>query len=323
MNIVTNKENGNIRKIYINEKEVYPLNSNVFYVPEDYILGDNIRIEEMPENISFEMCYMFIGKQPIMSNESELTYSITKIDDGLAKIDFQTCFAKDSWNSEYDIDVYMKKAKDVVTNMHEISENINIGILKHTDKLVCLDFSSLYCSETFDSIIEYAHQIMEDYEVDLNIALNSVIRDIGKINTEADFRKEVMIPLLKKMRFVNVCDLHGINEYGKDIIFARPSEFGEYEYWGAQLKFGYISGAINGGIQKIIEQINVAFEMPFNDIYTKTEQYISKLLIVISQEYTENAKNRIIKSIKNDAIKNNIIFLDRPKVESLIDKYYN
>lgn len=77
------------------------------------------------------------------------------------------------------------------------------------------------------------------------------------------------MPLFRKLGFVNVKYNHGNKEFGKDVTFARRTEFDEYEYYGVQVKFGDVSGGANGDINELITQAKDAFSMPFYDVYSR------------------------------------------------------
>jgi hypothetical protein len=131
----------------------------------------------------------------------------------------------------------------------------------------------------------------------------------------------ILLPLFRKLGFVNVKYNHGNKEFGKDVTFARRTEFDEYEYYGVQVKFGDVSGGANGDINELITQAKDAFSMPFYDVYSRNKVRISKVIIAISGKFTLNAVEKIIEGIQEYPLKNNLIFLDGEKIESLMSKY--
>ena len=82
---------------------------------------------------------------------------------------------------------------------------------------------------------------------------------------------------LRKLGFLNVRYHHGKREFGRDVLFARFTEFQELEHWGAQIKFGDVSGGAQSEVDGMLGQIDDAFKMPFHDLYTRQQQRISKL----------------------------------------------
>jgi hypothetical protein len=130
-----------------------------------------------------------------------------------------------------------------------------------------------------------------------------------------------VLPILRKLGFSNVRYSHGKREYGKDIVFARFTEFGELEHWAAQVKHGDVSGATGGEIDEIFSQIEDAFRMPFYDIYTRTQVRPSKVCVIISGRFTENATEKVCEKIESHAIRNNVIFVDEAKLSTLAERF--
>jgi hypothetical protein len=153
------------------------------------------------------------------------------------------------------------------------------------------------------------------------LIVGSPFKNIEDAVDEQDFALSVVIPLLRKLGFSNIRYNHGRREFGKDIIFSRRTEFDDFEFWGAQVKYGDIPGAANSEIDFIIAQVDDAFKVPFYDLYTKRKERISKLLIVISGKFTENAIEKICEKIENHAIKNNVSFMDGSKIETIAEKF--
>lgn len=120
---------------------------------------------------------------------------------------------------------------------------------------------------------------------------------------------------------MNVKYNHGNKEYGKDVTFARRTEFDEYEYYGVQVKYGDVSGGASGDINELITQAKDAFSMPFYDVYSRNKVRVSKVIIAVSGKFTLNAVEKIIEGIQEHPLKNNLIFLDGEKIENLMSKY--
>ncbi len=61
--------------------------------------------------------------------------------------------------------------------------------------------------------------------------------------------------------------------------------------------------------------------MPFYDLYTKQKQRISKLAIIISGKFTENAIEKICEKIESHAVRNNLTFIDGEKLKTLAERF--
>jgi hypothetical protein len=138
---------------------------------------------------------------------------------------------------------------------------------------------------------------------------------------EKSFTLGTVLPIIRKLGFHNVRYHHGKREYGRDVLFARLTEFQELEHWAAQVKFGDVSGEADGDIDVLLGQIDDAFKMPFHDLYTRQRQRISKLAIVISGRFTENAIEKICDKIESHAVRNNVVFIDGEKLRTLAERF--
>ena len=183
-----------------------------------------------------------------------------------------------------------------------------------------LQFSTEIEAEVLDTAVQQAEQLIQEIEGTTDLALGSPFKKIEDAKNEADFTIGLVIPLIRKLGFINVKYNHGRREYGKDIVFARRTEFADIEYWGAQVKYGDISGGANAEINTIIAQAEDSFRMPFYDVYSRTKQRISRLAIIVSGKYKENAVEKICEGIERHSLKNNMIFIDGDKIGSLIEQ---
>jgi len=131
------------------------------------------------------------------------------------------------------------------------------------------------------------------------------------------YTTEVVLPLLRRLGFVDVVYAHGHEEYGRDLTFSKANEFGLVKHYAAQVKAQVISGEAGAMIDKIVGQIDDAFQMPYTDLPTKEERYISAIYIVTSRHFTKNAAAKIVEKLQRPAIRNNVSFLDGDKIKEL------
>jgi predicted transcriptional regulator len=136
-------------------------------------------------------------------------------------------------------------------------------------------------------------------------------------DNEAMYITEVILPLLRRIGFSDVVYSHGHEEYGRDLTFSKADEFGLVKHYAAQVKVQIISGEAGALIDKIVGQIDDAFLMPYIDLPTKEERYISAMYIITSSYFTKNATAKIIERVQRPAIRNNVFFLDGEKIKEL------
>ena len=138
---------------------------------------------------------------------------------------------------------------------------------------------------------------------------------------EREFTLRTVLPILRKLGFQNVRYNHGKRECGRDVVCARLTEFQDLEIWGAQVKFGDVAGGANAEIDELLGQIQDAFTMPFYDLYTKQKQRISRLAIIVSGKFTDNAIEKICEKIESHAVRNNVVFIDGDKLKTLAERF--
>lgn len=169
--------------------------------------------------------------------------------------------------------------------------------------------------------IAYANKKIEQIHSHVQISLGNISWNKAYEKNEGKFCVEILEPLFRKMKFNSVNYSHGKREFGKDFTFFDIDKFGQIKYHGVQVKAGNISGKVNSQIDEIIGQIQDAFRMPYYDINSKSPCYISTFLIVISGNYTENAKEKILHKV-DKGLHGSVYFIDQQHVLELIEKFW-
>lgn len=229
--------------------------------------------------------------------------------------------ARKYWDGAVELKLYMETKMSII---EERAKEVGDVILRHYDdrgSFICLQYDSVMSADSMEDLLTDIEQLYGEVEGATDIALGSPFKKIDDCEKESEFTIKVLLPLLRKLGFVNVKYNHGNKEFGKDIVFARRTEFDEYEYYGVQVKYGDVSGGVNGDINGLLTQAKDAFSMPFYDVYSRNRVRISKVIIAISGKFTQNAVEKIIEGISDYPLKNNIIFLDGEKIENLMSKY--
>jgi hypothetical protein len=153
----------------------------------------------------------------------------------------------------------------------------------------------------------------------MSVNLNKITEKELEFLPEDVLRKEVVIPLLKKIGCFNVVDLHGTNECGLDIFFEKKDVFRRNKYYGIQCKKGHIKRTTSKNTNSIIticNQINLAFTKQFRNS-ENNKIYINGFYLVISGQINELAKEYI--SITT----NKLPYLDYIDGQYLISIIYN
>ncbi|MBN1877691.1 MAG: restriction endonuclease [Anaerolineae bacterium] len=174
-------------------------------------------------------------------------------------------------------------------------------------------------------LIEKSRNILMNLIQDTEIALQGgpIWRiEYERKGNELTFCEKILKPLLQKMGFENVRYVHGQDEHGRDFILAEQTKWGWSHYYGIQVKAGDISGkATKSDISPMLNQIEMAFTMPYEDLNAE-EVYITSFVIIISGRFTRGAKNQILKRIPRRDWRGSVRFLDQDDIRDLIRKHW-
>lgn len=289
---------------------------NTFTVPKSLLRG--VRLEEINPSITINVCEKIEDGLIFITS---IPYSIKNLDNTNAEILFEDSGRRKFWDGQIGFKPYMETKRDIILERQEALGDVHLDSYDDDDDYIFINYSITVEAETLGLLIQQAEQIIKEIEGAAELTLGSPFKEVCDAENEADFTISILVPLLRKIGFSDVRYNHGKKEYGKDIIFSRRTEFDDYEYWGVQVKFGDVPGGVNSGIDTLVGQAEDAFKMPFYDVYTRSRQRISKLLIAISGKFTENAVEKICEKIESHPLKNNIVFVDGEKIKTLAEKF--
>lgn len=214
-------------------------------------------------------------------------------------------------------------------DIKQLTESLKIFHTEH------IRLEKIYSEENLENY-EIVWEAIFDFEQNIQHYLNIIKQEFSKIIAESIaknslnwkdtyktnellFTKELLIPIFRLMGFKSVRFNHGTQEFGKDITFFDFDKFKGIEYYAVQVKAGDLSGKSNSKINDILSQIDDIIKIPFKDMDSGREQYISKIIIAISGDYKENAKVKLLHHIP-DYFKGNVKFVDKSKILSMIEE---
>lgn len=98
----------------------------------------------------------------------------------------------------------------------------------------------------------------------------------SRSNKEIEYCKSTVNPLLQATRGLQrVRYRHGNTEFGKDFTFSYLNPLSVGVNCGAQVKYGDISGRENRLITGLVNQIPIAFSVPYKDVPLESDEYIN------------------------------------------------
>ncbi len=104
---------------------------------------------------------------------------------------------------------------------------------------------------------------------------------LKKIN-ETQLRQDIIIPLLSKMGYTAPIEYHGRNEKGKGIVCFEYDRLDEQRFLAIVAKTGDPNGSVssNSGLMTVVNQIQQAFDTPYEDLYNMRQVFVSELWVI-------------------------------------------
>lgn len=300
---------------FVIEGEDYSEDGEHAFVPVAVLKRANIA--SIPYNFDVEIC----ESQSNGKVEIKVPAHFSRIDEKTFHVWYEEVLTRKYWDGIVGLKLFMGTKKDIIEERSKEVGDISLDYYDDDGVFISIKYSTNLITDSMENLLMDIEQLYEEIEGATDIALGSPFQMIDDCEQESEFTIKILLPLFRKLGFVNVKYNHGNKEFGKDVTFARRTEFDEYEYYGVQVKYGDVSGGANGDINGLIEQAKDAFMMPFYDVYSRKKVRIAKVIIAISGKFTLNAVEKIIEGIQEYPLKNNLIFIDREKIESLMSKY--
>jgi len=310
------EEYGEIISITLNGELLNTDDGVTWHTPKTLLKG--IKVDELPEGVSFALCEKI---QDNMIFLDSMSIFLSRIAPGRIRLSFEDGGTRKYWDGKVGFSHYMETKKAIVEERQKEDGDITLDSYDDDGAYIFLNFSTEIGCNTCEEAVQISEQIVNEIEGAAELRIGVEMFKITDVNNEKEFTLRVVLPILRKLGFSNVKYNHGTREYGKDIVFSRLTEFYEVEHWAAQVKFGDIRGGVNSDIDELFSQIEDAFKMPFYDVYTKTRVRPSKICVIISGKFTENAIEKICEKIESHAIRNNVLFLDGARIDSLCEKF--
>lgn len=298
------------QEVYFDEeKELYVNDNLVEDFKSEPVL--ELPISEFPSDLNLRILEFDIKEQVFD------LLSVTKTDDKVSLLfnaPFHNTEKELKWKVRKFYPAIGKELKNHSNIKYELSDNFS----DYWNNYLSIWVYFYDCKhKTLNKLIQEAKILLQDI---LKKTEDRLLDNKWKTEYEKNepiFTKEVVLPLLKNLGFKQVKYNHGVKEFGKDVIFSNINKFNQKEYFAVQVKAGDVSGSVRGDIDELINQIDDAFKVPLQLIDTKSEIYISKLIIAISGNFTDNAKIKIRNKV-NNIILGNLIFWDKDEILNLL-----
>jgi hypothetical protein len=309
-------ESDDIQSIRVNGESLRSDDGETWYLPKG-LIGEAL-VNQLPETAVFEICDRVEDSIIMMDT---IPIRMQRIGDNRVRLDFEDSASRKYWDGTIGFKAYMEAKKGVVEERATQVGDIALGGYEDDGAWIHLTYSAEAEVKKISTAVELAEQIVEEIEGALEIRLGVELWAPRLADSEREFTLRTVLPILRKLGFQNVKYNHGKREFGRDVTFARVTEFQDLEFWAAQVKFGDVAGGANAEIDDLLAQIEDAFKMSFYDLYTKQRQRVAKLAIIISGKFTENAIEKICEKIEINAVRNNIVFVDGDRLATLAERF--
>jgi hypothetical protein len=305
-----------IDSIEIDGERLRSDDGETWFLPKG-LIGETA-VNDLPPEAIFEICQGIEGSVIMFDS---IPVHLQRMGDSRVRLEFEDSGTRKYWDGTLGFKHYMEAKKAIIEERSAEVQDVVLEAYDDDGAWIHLSYSAQVEAEKLFTAVQTAEQIVAEVEGAAEMRLGAQLWAPAKAESEKEFTLGTVLPILRKLGFQNVRYNHGRREYGRDVLFARMTEFQDVEYWGAQIKLGDISGAAEGDVNELIAQADDAFKMPFYDLYTKQKQRISKLAIVISGKFTENAIEKICEEIESHATRNNVVFIDGEKLSTLVERF--
>lgn len=143
---------------------------------------------------------------------------------------------------------------------------------------------------------------------------------------EDELRREILIPLLKRMGFRDVYEHHGgENEQGKDIVCWKPDELDNRRNYALVVKATTITGDAaqgKGSAANVWTQIHQCFGQPFADVRTGEACQVHHCWVVTNQGFTKAGRASLHSVLASAGKDRNVTFIDIDQLWRLIKKHW-
>jgi hypothetical protein len=314
--IEIDREQDEILAIKIDGESLDSDDGENWFLPKG-LIGE-LAVNDLPDQAVFEICNRIENSVVMLDT---IPIHLKKIGNNRVRLDFDDSGTRKYWDGTIGFKAYMEAKKAILEERETQMGDVSFDSYEDDGAWIHLAYSAEFDADKLLTAVELAEQIVAEIDGAAEMRLGTELWVPAGAHDEQEFTLRTVLPILRKLGFQNVRYNHGKREFGRDVVFARVTEFQDLEFWGAQVKFGNVSGGANAEIDELLGQIEDAFTMPFYDLYSKQKQRISRLAIIISGKFTDNAIEKICEKIESHAVRNNVIFVDGDKLQTLAERF--
>jgi len=202
------------------------------------------------------------------------------------------------WDYKFGAGQFYNTMKEAIALRKKTSHDVHFSGLEDDGELLRLSYEILLKQDmSVDRALKRFKEIVDEIEGHTVRLLEREEISPKVLLSEEPFTNEVLLPLFRTMGLNDVHYNHGKREFVKDITFSDIDKFGVRRNYGVQVKAGNMSGEAKSTLDKIIGQVDDAFDIPYVEVTSRERRYISTLIIAMSGRFTDNAKDKIMAKV--------------------------
>ena len=150
-------------------------------------------------------------------------------------------------------------------------------------------------------------------------------KEILKNLSETEFRQDLLIPLLSKLGYIAPIEYHGTSEKGKDIICLEYDRLREQRFLAVVAKTDDLSGSASSsaGLMTVINQVQQAFDTPYDDLYNMQHVFINEVWIITTGRIIPGAQESVISTLRKSNLDKQIKIIGDDRLIQLIDTHFD
>lgn len=137
---------------------------------------------------------------------------------------------------------------------------------------------------------------------------------------EKDLRQQILIPLLKAMKYQDVREYHGTTEFGKDIVCWELNKLKNRHNLALVVKATAISGN-SLSCADVTSQVCQCFGDTYNDLITGSKVWVNECWVVSNKLISHDAIDHIVKDIGRSVYAGDVNFIGIDKLWKLVEEY--
>lgn len=207
---------------FVVEGEEYSEDGESAIVPAAVL--KRVDINSIPYNFDIEICESQSDEAVVI----KIPAYFKRVGEKEFHVWYEDLITRKYWDGVVGLKLYMETKKSIIEERSREVENVSLDYYDDDGAYICLRYSANIVVDSMESLLADVEQLYGEIEGATDIALGSPFQKIEECERESEFTIKILLPLFRKLGFVNVKYNYGNKEFGKDVTFARRTEFDEF-----------------------------------------------------------------------------------------------